>query len=78
MLRNWPYRDVAIIEAFVPGMDVSVFVVEGKTLQIHAPHKREISAADPASPPMMDVVEEALLERGVARERLVFERFELA
>ena len=47
------YRDVAIIEAFVPGMDVSVFVVEGKSLQIHAPHKREISAADPASPHSM-------------------------
>jgi D-alanine-D-alanine ligase len=47
------YRDAAIIEQFIPGVDVNVFVVEGKRLQIGPPTRRLIGAADAESPHSM-------------------------
>jgi D-alanine-D-alanine ligase len=47
------YRDAAIIEQFIPGVDVNVFVVEGRRLQIGAPTKRFVSSAPAASPRSM-------------------------
>lgn len=44
------YRDAAIIEQFIPGVDVNVFIVEGRGLQIGPPTRRFIGAADSESP----------------------------
>lgn len=47
------YRDTALIESFIPGVDVNVFVIEGRRLEIAAPTRRFISAASPSSPHSM-------------------------
>ena len=47
------FRDTALVESFIPGVDVNVYVVEGKRLQIGAPTSRRVSAADPSSPHSM-------------------------
>lgn len=47
------YRETAIVEAFIPGVDVNVFVVEGRRLQISAPTSRRVSAAEASSPHSM-------------------------
>lgn len=44
------YKDAAIIEQFIPGVDVNVFVVEGRRLQISKPTRRYIGAAESESP----------------------------
>ena len=72
--------DVVYVLQEVPeGWDHEEGYVDGDLLEKHLPREKiDRSYFVCGPPPMMDVVEEALLERGVARERLVFERFELA
>ena len=70
---------VYVLQEVPEGWDHEEGYVDGDLLEKHLPREKiDRSYFVCGPPPMMDVVEEALLERGVARERLVFERFELA
>jgi D-alanine-D-alanine ligase len=47
------FRETAIVESFIPGVDVNVFTLQGKRLQIFPPTARRVSAADATSPHSM-------------------------
>jgi D-alanine-D-alanine ligase len=47
------YRDTAVVESFVPGVDLNIFVIEQRRLKIAAPTIRRVRAAHPSSPHSM-------------------------